>query len=414
MKRFNFSRTKLASAIACVVLLTGCHGDVRDLSEPVEASRLNLASLAIVPPEGSLTPLVINPGEQISFKLTGTNTAGETIAIASDNRRWVVSDESVATINDDGFLTGVQDGTVQVRARLGEVWTQEYTVEVAFGVLTGVSIIAATSDLQPCVAQTYTAAGSYTNPLSSAPPTQRNLNDVAWTIDPAGSATLEDGDAAGSVIVSAITPGTISLTAAADGFFAQSALTVDNSLQSLSVPEAIRIPQNETLQLAGFGNYTNGDANQAIDITQSLSWSITSGEDSARVGNTAGNKAILTGLATGPAQVQAACGDITAATQIEVTDPVTTLSAEDDDTDISLLAGGAGRQLNISTGSSYDEDDDVTNLATWGTVGAGSGDIVVVSNSGDTRGFVTPLAAGEATVRATYNGRDIDFTITVR
>ncbi len=414
MKPFILSRSRLASAIVCAVLLTACHGDARDLTEPVEASRLSLASLAIVPPEGTLTPLVINPTEQISFGLTASNTVGQTFAVASTNRRWVVSDASVATINENGLLTGLQDGTVQVRARLGEVWTPEFTVEVSFGVLSGVSILADTSNLQPCRAQTYTAVGSYTNPLTNAPPTQRSLADVEWTIDPEGSATLLDGDVPGSVLVSATTSGNLSLTATADGFFQQTALTVDNSLQSLSVADAIRIPQNETLQLTGFGNFATAMASEAVDITQSLSWSVASGEDNASVGNSASNKALLTGIATGPAQVQAACGDITAVTLVEVTDPITTLSAEDNDTEISLLAGGAGRQLNISTGSSYDEDNDVTNLATWGTVGAGSGDIVMVSNSGDMRGFVTPVAAGEATVRASYNNREIDFTITVR
>ena len=412
MKSSIFSHATHASVIACLVFLNGCTGDVRDLSEPVEASRLDLATLTIVPPEGALEPLVINPGEQVSFALTGTNSLGQSLAIPSTNRRWAVSDSSVATINEDGLLTGAQNGTVQVSAMLGEERTPEFTVEVEFGVLSGVSVVADTTELQPCLAQTFTAAGTYTDPSNIAVSSQRSLFDVDWTIDPADSATLVAGDTPGSITVAANTSGSLTLTASADGFFGQATLTVDSSLESLSIPDAIRIPANESLQLVGFGNYTTDDANQAIDITDGLNWTILTGEESASVGNTSSNKALLSGITNGPAQVQAACGDISAVTQVDVVDPITILSAEDDDTDIGLLVGGVARQLNISTGSSYDEDDDVTNLATWGVQGPTG--VASVSNTGDTRGIVTAVGVGTVRVIATFDSASIEFTVTVR
>lgn len=401
LSRRSTARLGVLALVLGAVLLSGCEGDARDLTEPVEAKRLNLASLRIVPPTGTITPLYINPETKIAFRLEATNTANQKFDINSANRRWAVSDDSVATINDDGYLTGVQTGMVEVRVLIGEIWAPVFNVNVSFGTLSAISEIAGAEALQPCVAQTYSAKGSYTDGST------RGLPAVRWRVLPQENASFIDGEISGSIDLSATIPGELMLTATVDNISADKTLSVDNSLQSIRLAENLSVPADGTLQLIAQGGYMGAENIELKNITAQAAWSITQGEDQASIGNTSTNKGLLSGISTGSVMVQAACGDVTAETTVLVTESVTQLTT-DEGTSFTLLLNGPVQQLRV-----FESGIEVTELATWGPVGSDTG-VARVSNAEGTRGEVTPVTQGDTIIRATYNNATIDFDILVR
>ncbi len=396
---------KLASLLNVSLLalsalaLSACEGDARDLTEPVEASRLNLASLRIVPPAGSNSPLTVNPDELISFSLEARNTANQVIDIASTNRRWSVSDASIATINQDGFFTGLLEDEVDIYVSIGDVLAPPLTVEVSFGVLSEIGEIEGAPQLQQCIAQTYSADGIFTDNSS------RNLDTVSWSLEPTESGSISVDEESGAVTLTGTTPGAITLTATSDGISGSRVLNIDSSLESIALTDGLSLAANGALQLVAQGSYM-GQV-EAVDISSAVAWSITQGTDQADVSNTG----LLSGKAEGSVVVQAACGaDTSASATLTITPEITQLVAEDG-TDVDLNVGEIV-QLQIATGAIYDEDNDVTRFATWDIVGLDES-VASVSNASGSKGRITGLTRGEVTVRAIYQNESIDFIIDV-
>ncbi len=382
-----------------VMALSGCEGDVRDLTEPVEANQLNLSTLSIAPLSSSRTSLTVNPDEAIAFTLAGTDGSGQSVDIASTNRRWSVSDNNIATISDDGIFRGTQEGVVDISVLVGEVRAPPFTVNVSFGTLDRIGEIVGSEELQPCLAQTYSTEGIFTD---GSP---RDLDSVSWSIEPTESGTLTEGTESGSIILSGTTSGPITLIATSDNLSGSKVLTIDDSLETIGLANGLSLAANATLQLVAQGNYANESSPR--DITNAVAWSITQGSDQAAVDDAG----LVSGIAEGSAAVQAACGaDINAVTNLTITAQITQLVA-DGGTDIDLSVGQL-EQLRIATGTVYDEDEDVTELASWGVVGIDN-TIASVSNVSSTRGQVTGLTRGEVIVRASYNNVSINFTIDV-
>ncbi|MEE9334779.1 MAG: hypothetical protein V3U65_11895 [Granulosicoccaceae bacterium] len=389
----------------CTLLLSACEGDARDLTEPVEAGRLNISSLQIVPPSAAIIPLTVNPDKATAFTLAGINASGQDIVIDAANRRWSVSNANIAAVNENGVFTGLQEGEVDVYALVGGVSAPPFTVDVSFGILSDIGDIEGNMALQPCLAQTYSTSGVFSDG------SRRALDSVSWSVEPQESGTFEVGTESGSIHLSGTTSGPITLTATSNNLSGSRVLNIDNTLEAISLPDGLSLAANATLQLAAQGSYSASGENEIKNITDAVAWSITQGENQANVGNTAGSKGLVSGMAEGSAEVQANCGpDVSARTTLTITPAVTQLVA-DGGTDVNLSVGQL-EPLRISTGSIYDRNMDVTRLATWDVVGVDDS-VVSVSDASDTKGEVMALARGEVIVRATYNSVSINFTVDV-
>ncbi|HET6655943.1 MAG TPA: Ig-like domain-containing protein [Gammaproteobacteria bacterium] len=103
-----YSRFLLAGTAALVVAFAGCGGyssDGKDYTPPSNQP----VSLSITP-----TDATIAVGETQQFKATAKNSSGGTVSAGSVS--WHSSDQGVATINSDGLLTAVAEGTTKVTA----------------------------------------------------------------------------------------------------------------------------------------------------------------------------------------------------------------------------------------------------------------------------------------------------------
>lgn len=169
--------------------------------------------------------------------------------------------------------------------------------------------------------------------------------------------------------------------------------------------------ERSTLQLSASGRYmdmTDGEETTS-DITDHVNWSIPPAENAyATVSNDAPDKGLVTGVAVGSPNVTAACGDVlSSATVVEVIEndgsASGNLAFEEGSTRTINL--GQTVQLNVSTGSVYDEDERITTdeNTTWSVT---LNSTVAEFLPGSTKGVITALTVGTARVRVLVDSED--------
>jgi|GEM_PF-4474974 len=383
-------------AASSMFVLGGCEGDARDLTEPVEVSRNNLGSLTIVPPAHTLSDIIISPDEDIQFTLTATDTQGQPITISPANRRWQVSNGDIASISENGVLTGKQQGMVDVSVFVGTVSSQVIPVEVSPGTLLSFVGLTTQSALQPCVSQTYTAVGLYSDER------ERGVQGVSWEVTPANNAAFTISENQSTIELYGRNEGVLVLTAELDGVETVSNLVVDSSLVSISLGENLSVSGNSTLQMKAEGSFTTAQGTQVIDITENVAWVVAEGDSrqSASISSSGDDIGLLRSRAAGNATVSASCGSnpgITGETTVVVTPTIITGNQTDDP--IVMNVSDPVLELRVSTGATFsdDEDREVTQEAEWTFVNSRT-DIVSLSNTSPTRGQVTAQMSGKKTV----------------
>jgi hypothetical protein len=83
-----------------------------------------LESLTISPNNGSL-----EIGETLTLNISGSYSDGTT-QIITDGIEWIVSDANIASINANGILTALNEGSVTIQAKKGTVLSNEITIEI--------------------------------------------------------------------------------------------------------------------------------------------------------------------------------------------------------------------------------------------------------------------------------------------
>jgi len=311
-----------AAGLSVVLLISACSGDERPFTEAVEVAQSDIGRIDVSVLDGTLTPVSVAVGGQLQLGITSFTTAGVQTDLDTEDRDWSVSDTNVATINRDGLLTGLANGEVDVNFALGSLQAASLTVTVSSAGLDGLAFIDGDTDPDACLGSNYAAVGSFGE-------LERVLTDVVWSLDVPGAGELiEQPSTPGAITLVANAPGTTSITANSAGFSQTLDLVVADTLMGLSF---------------GTGNAT------------------ISNDDFAR--------GVLTGTEEGQVTVEAFCGDFRTLGQV-------VLITSDDDNDASdelsfeqnspVTIGVAGSlQLSVSTGSTYDEDDDVSDDVTW-------------------------------------------------
>jgi len=444
-RQFQFSLF-LGVALA----LSACSGDGRPLLEAVETNQLELGSIEIKQPTGLLAPLFVDPGQQINFSVMATTKSddGEPVVelpLSVANRRWSVASvdgagnatTGRATIDDNGKFIGTADGVVTVNLQIGGL-TDSFPVTIAEGVLTDIAINPAESVVDPetgeavvnslerCLPEMYVASGTYTDTSATGMSTRGLQNqNIEWsTSNPAlGSAGSQLN---GSTTVTAFEAGMLDLIATVvdmdtgDVVSSTESIEVVPSLQSINIsPDTAGLMAGTTLQLTANGTYMRDGGESISDITDSVTWSLLEDNGAASVSNEGSDKGLVTGNAVGNVNVTAACGmDPIAMRNVVViqNDGSASGNLAFEDGPIITITEGQSLQLRVSTGSIYDEENDITSdINTTFTVSSGAnivafqsgnnGEITALNNATDDFSGATDTA--EVTVLVDGEGDDV-------
>lgn len=397
----------LAWASLALVGVVACSGDDRPFEEALEASQSNIASLEVVPLEGVVSPVTIGVNQVLRLTATARNGAGVVTAFDASDRDWRVSDSQVARIDRNGLLTGLADGSVSVALRFGGIEASALSVNVSSADLVAITEISGSAEAEPCLAAEYLAIGAFSDG------SERTLSNVVWSIDADADAELisEAGDSLGRIRLIANTPGTVTLAADSNGASTTRDITVVDTLAELNFPQGVRVvTEGNSIQLAASAVYTRDTGSVSEDVTNSVSWSVADGTGSASVSNGALSRGLLTGTESGLVNVTAECGEFRATQTVQV------LADEDDeDSDglvfsvgntLTVALSNGGLQLQVSTGSSFDADNEVTDEITWQSTNPNIADI-------SPTGVLTPINAGFAQIIATRDGEQVTLGVTV-
>ena len=349
-----------------------------------------LRSIAVTPANATTTALL-----RSSYKATGTYSSGTAVDITAQVT-WATGNPAIAAISNvagaQGQLVARTNGTTTVTATLGTVvGTTNVTVMGRVLVSLAISPIAPTVRLgngnQRFVATQIFSDGTQMNVTAQA----------TWTSSAPAVATINNGGGGNRGVATPVAVGTTTITATFMGLTATTTFTVTNAvITSITVtPIAPQIPVGTVVQFAATAIFSD---NTTQNVTGGATWQ-SSAPGVLGVTTVGGARGRGTGIAAGTATVTATFMGIAGSTTATVTNAIPTA--------ISVspagitLAVGARRQFTAQELFSDGTSRDVTATVTWQSLQPA---IAGVSDAGGTRGLVTGVGAGTATIQATLGG----------
>jgi len=356
-----------------------------------------LQSIAVTPANATTTALL-----RSSYKATGTYSNGTTVDITTDVT-WATGNPAIAAISNtagaQGQLVARTNGTTTVTATLGTiVGTTNVTVVGRVVVSLSIAPIAPTVRLG-----TGNVRFVATEIFSDG--TQANVSaQSVWTSSTPAIATINNANNRG--LATPVAAGTTTITATFMGLTATTTLTVTNAvITSISVtPIAPVVPVGTVTQFTATAIFSDGTTQ---NVTGAATW-VSSAPGVLAVTTVGGARGRSTGVAAGTATVTATFMGISGSTTATVTNAViTSISVSPAGV---TLAVGARRQFTAQAIFSDGTSRDVTATATWVSMQPA---IAGVSDVAATRGQVTAVAAGTATIQATFGGLSGSVMVTV-
>jgi DNA-binding beta-propeller fold protein YncE len=246
----------------------------------------------------------IAKGTTQQFMATGVYSDNSTQNLTSVVT-WHAVNPAVASIGNAGgnagLATALTAGTTQITATLGGV-VGSTNLKVTAAILVSIAVAPPNLSIAKGTVQQLTATGTYSDNS-----TQDLTSLVTWA--PTASAVATVSIAAGSEgLASALTPGTITVTATLGTIVGTTGLTVTAAtLVSIDVtPITATIRIGATQQYTATGHYTDLTTQ---DITTLVTWNSGTAA-TATISNAAGTNGLATGLAQGTTLVTAALGAI--------------------------------------------------------------------------------------------------------
>jgi hypothetical protein len=222
---------------------------------------------------------------------------------------------------------------------------------------------------------------------------------ASWqTADP-NTATVDDSASKG--LATGKMRGTTAITASALGQIASDTLTVSAQLTSIDVtPADPTVAQGASAQLTATAHFQDGST---LDMTRQVQWI----SDDPTVA-TVDDRGLAAGVKAGTTRIEASYSGVTGSTGITVTVPTITSLAMTPPT--ASLTTGQGLQLKLTAYYSDHTSADVTLQANWESSNTL---VATVSDSGSSRGKVSPVAPGMATITAHLLGQQAQAMVTV-
>ncbi|MCS3456727.1 uncharacterized protein YjdB [Aeromonas sp. BIGb0405] len=368
-----------AVATGSTTLSASLLGVTKSLSLTVTNATLNQGGLTITTP-----PLTLPAGLTAQLAATGSYSDGTTVDVTA-SVSWVSSDPAVATVSLTGLVTAVGPGTATITGTLdGQTVTLVVTVTSATLNQNGLSITTPPLTLAAGLTAQLAATGSYDDGSN------RDVTaSVSWSSSDPAVATVSP-----SGLVTAVAPGSATITGALDGETATIAVTVtsavlvNNGLDLTTGALLNTLPMGTTTQLTVTATFTDGTSSNVTTLAALVS-------DNTGVA-TVSPSGLITAVAAGTAGITANYGGQsklltitvtpTLLTGIQITPPVISLV---ETLTQPLVAIGL-----FDNGTTSD----ITDLVTWTVAPV---DAAVV----DADGLLTallPTVGG--TVQATLNG----------
>ena len=197
-----------------VLAIAACSSSLNDVSTPRE-----VATVAVSPSASS-----VSIGGRLSLSAVVQDTAGNTLTDA--DVFWSVQDASVASISDDGVVTGVAPGTTQVSANVaGKSGIGTITVQRAAAPSVAVASVTISPSKPPAI-------GKNDNLTLTAVPKDASGRDigpgraVTWTTTDASVASVTAKTGTYSATVKGNKEGAATITATSEGKSASVTVTV--------------------------------------------------------------------------------------------------------------------------------------------------------------------------------------------
>lgn len=333
---------------------------------------VTLVALALDP---SLARVAANTTVQLTA--TGRYSDGTTAELTS-MAVWGSDAPAIATVAA-GLVRGVSAGVTQITAKVGAL-SASATVTVPAATITSIAVTPPMASIAVGATATFQAVAT----LSDGTTQPLVAPAVLWTSTELSTANID-----GMGVATGLRAGRTTLVATAGSLRGQAELVVTGStLVSLALtPTDPTVGTNTTLTFAATGTYSDGTV---ADLTRTATWTSsapgTVSIDASGVARTG---------SPGTAVITATVGNVGARTTVTVTaSPLRTLTVTPP---MLSLAPGATSPL-IVTGTYADGTTaDLTRTATWESTAL---TVAAVSNADATRGVVTALTPGMATIRA--------------
>lgn len=344
-------------------------------------SAVQLQKITVTPANATVAK-----GENLQLVATGNYSDGSQQTL-TDSVTWQTSKPTVATIGDQGQVTGMGEGASQVSATYQSVTGSTY-VTIGAPALIGISVSPTPSSLPLGESEQLTATGKFSDG------TTKDLTQSAtWSSSGTGIASIGP---TGSVLAAGL--GTATITAASGSITGSASVTVAQAvLLSITLsPSSVSLPVGESQQLTATGKFSDGSTQ---DLTQSAAWasSVTGTANVTPTGS-------VLAASTGTANITATSGSVSGAASVSVGQAALlgiTVSPNP-----SSVPVGESEQLtatgNFSDGSTLN----LTQSVTWTSSGAG---VASVGASGSVLGN----ALGTATITATSGAMAGSASVTV-
>ena len=314
----------------------------------------------------------------VTLNTTDTYTLVATVdPIDASNKSvtWNSSDAAIATVDDNGVVTGIKAGTATITVTTVD---GDFAATCAVTVLqpvTGISLDKTSVTLN--TTETYTL-------VATVDPVDASNKSVTWNSSDAAIATVDDNG-----VVTGIKAGTATITVTTvDGDFAATcAVTVLQPVTGISLDKtSVTLNTTETYTLVA-----------TVDPVDASNKSVTWSSSDAAIA-TVDDKGVLTGIKVGTATITVTTvdGDFTATCAVTVLQPVTGVSL--DKTSVTLNTTDTYTLI-----VNVDPIDASNKSVTWSSSDAAIATV-------DEKGVVTGIKAGTATITVTTV--DGDFTAT--
>ena len=332
-------------------------------------------------------------GTRQQFQATATFSDSSSQDV-TDQVDWDSSNISIATVDLEGEVTAVTEGNTIISARFQNVVSNPVVLEVTDATLEtgGLTITVPPMTLAAGLTGQLAASGTYSDG------TIRNVtHDAHWSSSDPGIATVSL-----TGLVTAVAPGTATLTGTLDGQSATLLVTVTNATLkpnglTITVPP-LTLAAGLSSQLTASGAYSDGTS---TDVTASVQWS-SSDPAIATVSLTG----LVTAVAPGSATINGILDGQSATIQVTVTNATLNAGGLTITVPPMTLAAGLTGQLAANGAFSDGTTIDVTASVQW------SSDNPAVANVSQS-GLVTAVAPGIAIITGTLDGQSATLQVTV-
>lgn len=293
------------SILTCVVVPSACSDGNSNENDPSQTQpALDQLSLSL--------PASLALGRTATAKATATYTDGST-ADVSDRVTWSSDATGVLSVADDsgqkGVLRAVGIGIASVQASL-DGKSASVSLSVGAAEVDSIAISPNINRVAKGLFVLLSAQGTYSDG------TQADISQaVAWSVSDSNVATIGLNDS-GQAAVFGLAPGQVTLHGQLGQLSADVSFEVTAPvLSSVGITGADPlIAVGATQQLAADGTYSDGSTG---DLTPQGEWS-SSDNSIATVGNSAGQKGLVTGIASGTATITVVIGDQTVSHAVTV------------------------------------------------------------------------------------------------